>query len=47
VINFEGLVDEGVIAPSDLDLFTFVETADEAWECVCRHYTGLAEDLGC
>lgn len=47
VINFEALVDEGVIAPSDLDLFTFVETAEEAWECVCHHYSGLAEDLGC
>lgn len=47
VINFEALVDEGVIAPADLDLFTFVETAEEAWETVCRHFAGMAEDLGC
>jgi uncharacterized protein (TIGR00730 family) len=47
VINFQLLVDEGVIAPSDLELFTFCETADEAWECVCRYYSAMAEDLGC
>jgi len=33
--------------PADLDLFTFCETAEEAWDCVCRHYGGMAEDLGC
>jgi uncharacterized protein (TIGR00730 family) len=38
VVNFPALVDEGVISPADLDLFTFVETADEAWQIVCRHY---------
>ena len=46
VVNFEALVDEGVIAPSDLDLFTFCETAEEAWDCVCRHYA-MAEASGC
>ena len=24
--------------PHDLDLFTWVETADEAWDAVCEHY---------
>ena len=38
VINFEALVEEGVIAPDDLELFTFVETAEEAWEHVCAYY---------
>ena len=47
VVNFEALVDEGVIAPSDLELFTFVETAEEAWERVCEHFAGSAEALGC
>ena len=47
VIDFPGLVEEGVIAPDDLDLFTFCETAEEAWECVCRHYSGSAAVLGC
>ena len=47
VIDFHALVDEGVIAPDDLDLFTFCETAEEAWACVCRHYSAQAEALGC
>lgn len=32
IINFEALVEEGVIDPSDVKIFTFVETAEEAWE---------------
>jgi hypothetical protein len=47
VVNFQALVDEGVIAQADLDLFTFCETADEAWASVCRHYSSIAGDLGC
>ena len=31
VVDFEALADEGVINRRDLDLFHFVETADEAW----------------
>ncbi|OFW61185.1 MAG: hypothetical protein A2133_10775 [Actinobacteria bacterium RBG_16_64_13] len=31
IVNFPALVDEGVISPGDLDLFTYVETAEEAW----------------
>jgi len=38
VVNFEALVEEGVISPKDLQLFDFVETAEEAWECVRRFY---------
>jgi len=34
VINFEALVDEGVVAADDLSLFTFVETAEAAWACI-------------
>ena len=37
VVNFQALADEGVISPRDLELLTFVETADEAWDHVCRH----------
>jgi uncharacterized protein (TIGR00730 family) len=47
VINFEALVEEGVIAPDDLKLFTFVETAEEAWDCVCRHYASNGEPVSC
>ncbi len=38
VVNFPLLVDEGVISPDDLELFRFVETAEEAWDYVCEQY---------
>jgi uncharacterized protein (TIGR00730 family) len=38
VVSFDALVDEGVISPKDLEIFEFVETAEEAWECVRRFY---------
>jgi hypothetical protein len=47
VVNFEALVEEGVIAPDDLDLFRFVETAEEAWAYVCERYAAAAPELGC
>ena len=31
VVNFEAMVEEGVIAASDLDIFRFIETAEDAW----------------
>jgi uncharacterized protein (TIGR00730 family) len=34
VINWQALADEGLIAPTDLDLFRFVETVDEALEII-------------
>lgn len=42
VVNFEALVDEGVISPDDLDLFKFVETAEEAWEYIRSFYPDIA-----
>jgi uncharacterized protein (TIGR00730 family) len=44
VVNFEALVDEGVIAPQDLELFKFVETAEEAWDHVCQFWDAKAEN---
>lgn len=38
VVDFEALADEGVIAPSDLNLLTWVETAEDAWAAVQRFY---------
>ncbi len=38
VINFEALVEEGVVSERDLGIFTYVETADEAWAAVQRFY---------
>ena len=36
IVNFEALVEEGTISPEDLDLFVFVETAEEAWELIAE-----------
>ena len=38
VVNFGALVEEGVIAPHDLDIFHWCEDADSAWEFVQRFY---------
>ncbi len=38
VVDFKALVNHGVIAARDLELFRFVETAEEAWECVRCFY---------
>ena len=38
VVNFQAMVDEGVIAPHDLDLIHWCEEADEAWEFVTAFY---------
>jgi uncharacterized protein (TIGR00730 family) len=34
VIHFEVLVDEGAIAPDDLNLFQYVDSAEEAWAAI-------------
>ncbi len=38
VINFDALVAEGVIGPDDCRLFSFVESADQAWAIVQDFY---------
>jgi len=35
-IHFQALVDEGTIAPEDLNLFRYVDTAEEAWDIILR-----------
>lgn len=42
-VNFDFLVDEGMIAPSDAALFRFAETADEICEAISRWYRGKNE----
>ncbi len=37
VINWQLLVDCGLIAQTDLDLFHYAETAQEAWDLISRH----------
>jgi uncharacterized protein (TIGR00730 family) len=38
VVNWDALVEEGVIAPHDLDIFHWCENANEAWDFVQRFY---------
>lgn len=38
VFNVDAMVMEGMISPEDKDLFTFVETAEEAWGLIAHHY---------
>jgi len=38
VVNFEALAEEGVIAPNDLDLIRWCESAEEAWDYVVSFY---------
>ncbi len=45
LINFDHLVDTGMISPEDLKLFHYVETADEAWATLQKVY-GLGQPDG-
>jgi len=45
VVNFDALVEEGVVAPQDLDLFRFCETAEEGWAYVQDFYRENKEPL--
>jgi len=38
IINFNGLVEHGVISKSDLNLFSFCNTVDEAFELITSHF---------
>ncbi|MES2057720.1 MAG: TIGR00730 family Rossman fold protein [Pseudomonadota bacterium] len=38
VVNFEALVEEGVVSPRDMSIFKFVETAEEGWQVVRDFY---------
>lgn len=38
VINFDALADGGTISRKDLDLFRFVETAEEGWQAIQEWY---------
>ena len=38
VINFAAMADEGVINQADLELFRWVETAEEAWDHIVEFY---------
>jgi len=38
LINFDLLIETGMISPGDVNLFHFVETADEAWTWLANEY---------
>ncbi|MEY8877445.1 MAG: TIGR00730 family Rossman fold protein [Leptothrix sp. (in: b-proteobacteria)] len=38
LIDFDWLIETGMIGAQDIHLFQFVETADEAWHSLCEHY---------
>ena len=38
LVNWQWLVENGLIAQKDLQLFHYAETAQEAWELISRHY---------
>ncbi|HDZ71420.1 MAG TPA: LOG family protein [Aurantimonas coralicida] len=38
VINFEALAEEGTIAPEDLNLITFADTAEDGWKAIRTFY---------
>jgi len=37
-INFDYLVETGVISPEDMELFTFVETPQQAWDAIVDYH---------
>jgi uncharacterized protein (TIGR00730 family) len=37
LINFDALVEEGMIGAADLALFSFADTAEEAWTALVAH----------
>ncbi len=44
-VDVDFLVDEGVIAPEDRDLFWFAETAQDIWDGILRWYEASGEPL--
>jgi predicted Rossmann-fold nucleotide-binding protein len=38
LFNLEVLVEEGAISPEDLDLLTYVDEPQEAWDTICKFY---------
>jgi hypothetical protein len=38
LIDFDWLIETGMISPGDIHLFHFVESAEDAWRCLAEHY---------
>jgi predicted Rossmann-fold nucleotide-binding protein len=37
LVNFDALVEDGMIDAADLSLFSFADTAEEAWDALVAH----------
>ena len=46
LIDFEYLVETGMISKGDLGLFHYVETAEQAWAVLAEHYGFDLPDTG-
>ena len=46
LVDFQYLVDTGMISPEDLGLFHFVETAEEAWDQLAAYYGFDSDETG-
>ena len=44
VVNFDALVEEGVVGPNDLELMHFVETAEEGWTYINDWYAAREKE---
>jgi uncharacterized protein (TIGR00730 family) len=44
VVNFDALVEEGVVGPNDLELMHFVETAEEGWAHINDWYAAREKE---
>ena len=38
LINFDFLIDQGVISPTDVNLFEYVDAPADAWDAIKRFY---------
>jgi hypothetical protein len=38
IVNFDAMVQEGVISLKDRDLVRYVESAEAPWRAICAHY---------
>ena len=38
LLNWNYLVDEGTVSPDDLDLISYAETAEQAWDVIMRYH---------
>jgi uncharacterized protein (TIGR00730 family) len=43
-VGFDHLLDEGLIAPEDLRLFRFADSAEEAWRHIADYYSEYGDD---